>query len=57
LKEGDSQALQESLRNLDRAFQNYFGKRAKYPKYKNKSAACRPVLSLRAVSCFYGSPQ
>jgi putative transposase len=39
LKEGDSQALQESLRNLDRAFQNYFGKRAKYPKYKNKSAA------------------
>ena len=31
LKEVDAVALQQSLRDLDRAFQNYFQKRAKEP--------------------------
>ena len=32
----DSMALQESLRNLDRAFQNFFAKRGRYPRFKSK---------------------
>ena len=36
LSEVDSMALQESLRNLDRAFQNFFAKRARYPRFKSK---------------------
>lgn len=36
LKEVDSMALQESLRNLDTAYQNFFAKRAKYPRFKSK---------------------
>lgn len=32
----DSMALQESLRDLDRAFQNFYKKRARYPKYHSK---------------------
>src|SRR5690606_6974129 len=28
--------LQQSLRHLDRAFQNFFAKRAKYPSFKRK---------------------
>lgn len=38
LKETDSQCLQESLRDVDRAFQNFFKKRAKYPKFKSRNA-------------------
>ena len=29
-------ALQESLRNLDTAYQNFFAKRTKYPRFKSK---------------------
>ena len=29
-------ALQESLRNLDRSYQNFFKKIAKYPRFKSK---------------------
>ena len=36
LSEADSMALQESLRNLDCAFQNFFAKRARYPRFKSK---------------------
>lgn len=36
LKEVDSVALQQSLRDLDRGFQNFFEKRARYPKFKSK---------------------
>lgn len=32
----DSMALQESLRNLDRAFQNFFSKKSSYPRFKSK---------------------
>lgn len=34
LKEADSQALQESLRDLDRAYVNFFEGRAYFPKFK-----------------------
>ena len=36
LREADSIALQQSLRDLDRAYTNFFQKRAKYPKFKSK---------------------
>ena len=36
LKEVDSMALQESLRNLDRAFQNFFKLHTGYPHFKSK---------------------
>lgn len=36
LKEADSVALQEALRNLDTAYQNFFQRRAKYPRFKSK---------------------
>lgn len=36
LKEVDSIALQQSLRDLDRGFKNFFEKRAGYPQFKSK---------------------
>ena len=36
LSEADSMALQESLRDLDHAYENFFKKRAKYPRFKSK---------------------
>ena len=36
LKEVDSVALQQSLRDLDRAYKNFFAKRAAMPKFKSK---------------------
>ena len=36
LKEADSSALQQSLRHLDNAYQNFFKKRSGYPKFKKK---------------------
>lgn len=36
LKEVDSIALQESLKNLDRAYQNFFKHQSKYPRFKSK---------------------
>ena len=36
LKSVDSMALQEALKNLDRAFQNFFKKQSGYPKFKSK---------------------
>lgn len=38
LKEVDSMALQESLRNLDRAYQNFFKLHTGYPRFKSKHA-------------------
>ena len=34
LKKADSQALQESLRDLDRAYVNFFEGRARFPTFK-----------------------
>jgi len=36
LKNVDSIALQQSLRDLDRGFKNFFEKRARYPQFKSK---------------------
>lgn len=36
LKDADSMALQESLKDLDKAFQNFFEKRGGYPKFHSK---------------------
>ena len=36
LKEVDSVALQQSLRDLDKAYKNFFSKRASFPKFKSK---------------------
>src|SRR6266540_1620783 len=37
LKDADSQVLQQALKNLDRAYQNFFAGRAQYPNFKRKS--------------------
>ena len=37
LKDADSQALQEGLRDLDKAFQNFFAKRGRFPKFQSRS--------------------
>jgi putative transposase len=36
LKEADSQVLQQTLKDLDRAFRNFFGKRARFPRFKSR---------------------
>ena len=36
LKEADSQALQASLQNLSRAYENFFAKRGMFPRFKSK---------------------
>lgn len=36
LLETDSMALQEALRNLDRAYQNFFKKNARFPRFHSK---------------------
>ena len=41
LNEADSMALQESLKNLERAYRNFFKKRAKYPRFKSKHVRCQ----------------
>ena len=38
LQDADSQALQQTLRHLDRAYVNFFEKRAQYPRPKRKHA-------------------
>ena len=38
LKEADSQALQQTLKDLDRAYQNFFEKRAGFPRFKSRRA-------------------
>src|SRR4051794_35972845 len=36
LKEVDSQALQQTLKDLDRALRNFFEKRARFPRFKSR---------------------
>jgi putative transposase len=38
LKEADSQALQQTLKDLDRAYKNFFEKRARFPRFKSRRA-------------------
>jgi len=44
LKEADSQLLQQSLKDVERAYKNFFEKRAKFPRFKSKH---RDPLSFR----------
>ena len=39
LRKTDSMALQETLRDLDRSFRNFFDRRARYPRFKSAHAA------------------
>ena len=43
LKESPSQALQHSLKNLDRAFTNFFEKRTYYPHFKKRGYGAASV--------------
>lgn len=36
LKEANAQVLQQSIQNLSRAYENFFAKRGKYPRFKSK---------------------
>jgi putative transposase len=45
LKDVDSQALQQVLRDLDRAFRNFFERRAGFPKFKSRKR-CRPAFRI-----------
>lgn len=38
LKDADSQLLQQALKDVDKAFQNFFAKRGQFPKFKSKKA-------------------
>jgi putative transposase len=50
MKSADSQSLQETLRDLDRAFVNFFQKRAGFPRFKSrKRDAARFRISQRVV--------
>jgi putative transposase len=49
LTEVDRQLQQQSLRDLDRAYQNFFAKRARYPKFKSRKSpqSIRLILDAR----------
>lgn len=49
LKTCEAIALQESLRDLDRAYTNFFEKRAKYPRFKSKHS-CRQSYRTRNIN-------
>ena len=38
LKQANSQSLQETVKNLDRAYKNFFESKAKFPKFKKKKS-------------------
>lgn len=46
LKEPDSIALQQSLRDLDKSYKNFFAKRTKYPKFKSKHDNCQSYRTI-----------
>lgn len=54
LKEIDATALQSSLFNLDKAYKNFFEKRARFPKFKSKknSKCCYTTRQLASVKLF-----
>ena len=43
LKDADSQAMQEVIRHLDRAYRNFFERRAQIPRFKKKHAARQSI--------------
>ncbi len=50
LNEVSSVCLQQSLKHLDRAYTNFFKKRAKFPKYKNRNSTQAIKLTKSAFS-------
>ena len=55
LKECDSQALQQTILNLDVAYKNFFAKRAKFPRFKKKHAARQSFQYPQRVTLGEGS--
>jgi putative transposase len=56
LKEPNAQSLQRTLRNLDTAFNRFFAKKAKFPKFKNrksKQSLCIPQSTAIANKRLY----
>jgi transposase len=53
LKEVNSQTLQQSILNLDSAFQNMFQKHAKFPKFKKKNKSKNSFHVPQNVSVFF----
>ena len=51
LKEADSIALQQSLRDLDRAYENFFKKRAGYPRFKSKHSHNKSYRTNNVNNC------
>ena len=55
LKDGDSQALQQTILNLDVAYENFFAKRAKFPRFKKKHASRQSFQYPQRVTLGEGS--
>ena len=53
LKTADAKALQHSCRNVDRAYQNFFKKRAKFPKFKCKHDNKQSYITEHPTSLYY----
>lgn len=51
LKEADSYALQQSLRDLDHAYGNFFRKRARYPRFKSKHTHTQSYRTNNVNNC------
>jgi putative transposase len=49
LKDADSQALQETIRHLDGAYQKFFKKITKYPRFKKKHASRQSIAYSQRV--------
>lgn len=59
LKEIDSVSLQQSLRDLDNAYQNFFSGKGKYPKFKRKDGknSYRTNQSIKVCNSFITVPK
>ena len=59
LKEVDSVSLQQSLRDLDNAYQNFFSGKGKYPKFKRKDGknSYRTNQSIKVCNSFITVPK
>lgn len=58
LKDAPSQPLQQSLKDLERAYKNFFQKRAAFPRFKKRdrmmhSATRRALSSIRKTAVFF----
>lgn len=55
LKEADSVALQQALRDLDMSFSRFFKKYARYPRFRKKSDNHQAYRTLSKHICFVGN--